>query len=72
MTDVTFSQDGTSIGYGLSNGKVGILSLKTKKKDFIMTTHSQGNRIVAVHFNMNDTLIASASVDGTICVNGVG
>jgi len=39
VTDVQFSHDSTNVGYGCSNGTVGILNLKTKKKDIIMTTH---------------------------------
>ena len=58
------------MAYGCSNGTVGILNLKTKKKDLIMTSHRSGIPIVAVHFNMNDTLVASASTEGTIFVSG--
>ena len=68
VTDVEFSHDSLSVGYGCSNGTVGILNLKTKKKDLILTTHKPGMPIVAVHFNMNDTLIASASIDGSVHV----
>lgn len=70
MTDVKFSHDSTSVVYGCSNGTVGILNLKTKKKDLIITTHKQGVPIVAVHYNMNDTLVASASIEGSIFVQG--
>jgi len=34
----------------------------------MMTTHKKGMPIVAVHFNMNDTLVASASNEGSIYV----
>ena len=55
--------------FGCSDGTVGILNLKTKKKEQFITNHKYGYPIVGVTFNCNkDELLASGSADGTITV----
>jgi WD40 repeat protein len=72
VTDVSFNQESSRVAFGCSEGTVGVLNLKTKKKDILTSSHSKGQPIVAVQFNSNDQLLASGSSDGTICVMGLG
>lgn len=54
ITDVCFDISNTTVGYGCSNGIVGIFNLKSKKKDILNTTHQVGFPVIAVSFNNND------------------
>ena len=54
ITDVCFDFFNTKVGYGCSNGIVGIFNLKSKKKDIMSTTHQVGFPVIAVTFNNND------------------
>lgn len=69
VTDVAFTNlDSQRVGYGCSDGQVGILNLKSKKKDMLATGHQGGSPIVATQFNLNDHILASAFADGAISV----
>jgi hypothetical protein len=48
VTDVSFNQESSKVAFGCSDGNVGVLNLKTKKKDILTTNHSKGQPIVAV------------------------
>jgi WD40 repeat protein len=72
VTEVQFNADSTKVVFGCSGGSVGILNLKTKKKDQFVTNHTHGYPIVGVTFNCNkDELLASGSADGTISVQSI-
>ena len=71
INTLSFSSDGSRVAYGCNDGTVGILNLKTKKKDIMQTTHG-ANGIVSVQFNNNDSLLGSASIDGTVNVLTLG
>lgn len=64
VTCVNFNQDSSKVVFGCSDGSVGLLNLKTKKKDVLSANHKHA--VVAVAFNCNDSMLASASDEGTI------
>ncbi len=68
MTDVCFSSDSVCVAIGCSDGTVWTLNLKTKKKDMVSTSHKPGIPIQSVQFNNNDAYLASATIDGLICI----
>ena len=73
INDVCFSSNSCLVAFGCSDGSIGVLNLVTKKIDMqgLSGAHQPGVQVCAVSFNNNDTLLASASVDGLICVRNL-
>lgn len=70
ITCLTFNNDSSKVAYGCTDGSTGILNLKTKKKDAIENNHK--HKVIGISYNNNDSLLASASVDGSICITNQG
>ena len=71
MNDVCFSSDSQMIGFGCSNGQIGIVRVKDKKAEAVKSRHAGDAPIHTVAFNSNDTCLASASLNGLLCVTKV-
>lgn len=64
--------DSTKVLFGASDGSVGMLSLKTKKKEQFIVNHRHGYPVVSISFNCNkDEMLASGAVDGSITVQSM-
>jgi len=65
--------DSTKVLFGASDGSVGMLSLKTKKKEQFIVNHRHGYPVMSISFNCNkDELLASGAADGSITVQSMG
>lgn len=71
ITDICFSSKSTHLAFGCDDASVGIVNVRQKEVQIVITDHDSAYSIRSVSFNCYDTLLATASYDGELVVNQI-